>query len=613
MKIFFTGMFLLLAFTANSAFAANYNVKKDGTGNFTTIQACATAAVAGDTCLVGAGVYDERVIVANSGTADARIVFKSASTPPAKVRGFTVNKNYITIEGFELTAIGMSYDTEYHGAIVVSGGTGTKILNNFIHDTKDNCIGHGNLSFLEISSNTLDKCGVATAIIGRPGGPYSIQENVSDKIKVKLNNTISYTITLSPTASGTTKTAAQICADIKKVTYQPGIIPWTNTVDCSGLGADGRIHMYPYIRGPNTSVVLESISNNAYTALGLTMGAEVEIGHNSAIANLVPISNNILVQNNRISRVSDYFLPSGEKFVFRNNVMGPSDPANTIHIDGVQSNNVVNYLLIEGNRSVDNTSSDNHFFLTSANSNNWITRHNSTLRSKAGLSWGCNSCGTNTKLAHYNNTWYDTGRFLNGWNQIGFTNSINNLSRNNIWYRAVRHPGGRPYYIPTGTTPVDKDYDLVFESGDTLEDNDIFADPLFNNAFEGDISLSQNSPAIDAGGPLTTTVNAGSSSTSLVVTAAYAFQPGWAGVNPDKIAIGSVSNAALISSIDYTTNTIVLATPLSWEVGATVWLHSDSSGKRVLFGTKPDIGAFEYLSTTALPPSAPSNVRVRKD
>src|SRR5260370_3048662 len=43
--------------------ATTYAVKAGGGGNFTTIQACATAMAAGDTCTVYAGTYNEIVTV----------------------------------------------------------------------------------------------------------------------------------------------------------------------------------------------------------------------------------------------------------------------------------------------------------------------------------------------------------------------------------------------------------------------------------------------------------------------------------------------------------------------------------------------------------------------
>src|SRR5271157_5551811 len=55
---------LLLAVSAN---AANLTVKSDGGGNYTTIQACANAMSAGDTCTVYAGTYNENVTVSSGG------------------------------------------------------------------------------------------------------------------------------------------------------------------------------------------------------------------------------------------------------------------------------------------------------------------------------------------------------------------------------------------------------------------------------------------------------------------------------------------------------------------------------------------------------------------
>ena len=63
---------------------------------------------------------------------------------------------------------------------------------------------------------------------------------------------------------------------------------------------------------------------------------------------------------------------------------------------------------------------------------------------------------------------------------------------------------------------------------------------------------------------------------------------------PDWIAIGTVTNIVKISSIDYMTNTIVLASPMTWADKAKIWLYNDSSGRRVLNGAAPDAGAHEY-------------------
>jgi hypothetical protein len=66
------------------------------------------------------------------------------------------------------------------------------------------------------------------------------------------------------------------------------------------------------------------------------------------------------------------------------------------------------------------------------------------------------------------------------------------------------------------------------------------------------------------------------------------------GIQPDWIAVGQVDNVVQISSINYSTNTITLASPISRSDGDPVWLYRDSSGRRVLYGSAPDVGAHEY-------------------
>jgi hypothetical protein len=116
------------------------------------------------------------------------------------------------------------------------------------------------------------------------------------------------------------------------------------------------------------------------------------------------------------------------------------------------------------------------------------------------------------------------------------------------------------------------------------------------------LSLQADSPVIDNAGPLTQASTAGSSSTTLVVDDAKYFQDGtWgsdlarAALHADWIAIGTVSNVASIAAINYAANSITLAAPMTWDAGAPIWLYRDSSGRVVLHGSAPDLGAFEYL------------------
>ena len=122
-------------------------------------------------------------------------------------------------------------------------------------------------------------------------------------------------------------------------------------------------------------------------------------------------------------------------------------------------------------------------------------------------------------------------------------------------------------------------------------------------------ALQSDSPAKDiAGGGNLTTAHGSSSdhdTTHLHVNDAKYFQPGWGkwssggpSIAADTIAVGTVGNTVLISSIDYTTNIITLAAPISWSDGASVWLYRNSSGTQVLYGSAPDYGANEFNPAT---------------
>src|SRR5271157_838665 len=116
--------------------ATTYTVKAGGGGNFTTIQACANAAVAGDTCIVFAGTYPEYVSVPTSGTAGNPITFEVNSGDSASMQGFSISsKNYITIgggsasTGFEITDQTLSYN----GCVYLSSTNHVTIQYNYIH------------------------------------------------------------------------------------------------------------------------------------------------------------------------------------------------------------------------------------------------------------------------------------------------------------------------------------------------------------------------------------------------------------------------------------------------------------------------------------------------
>lgn len=68
------------------------------TRTYTTIQACANVAVAGDTCLIDPGTYDLEVYTVNAGTANARITYM-ANNGTVTLPAFRIQDEYITLSG----------------------------------------------------------------------------------------------------------------------------------------------------------------------------------------------------------------------------------------------------------------------------------------------------------------------------------------------------------------------------------------------------------------------------------------------------------------------------------------------------------------------------------
>jgi hypothetical protein len=155
--------------------------------------------------------------------------------------------------------------------------------------------------------------------------------------------------------------------------------------------------------------------------------------------------------------------------------------------------------------------------------------------------------------------------------------------------------------------------------------SDVSGDPKFVNATSSpgspsdttypDLNLQAGSPAIDRGTYLTNVAvaDSGAGSSILVDEAGY-FQDGsWTPqgtLEGDWIAVGTVTNVAQIMSINYSTGTITLSQSINRSDGDPVWLYKKSDGIRVLYGSAPDAGAYEFPREAAKP-TAPKNLRIK--
>lgn len=335
------------------------------------------------------------------------------------------------------------------------------------------------------------------------------------------------------------------------------------------------------------------------------------------------------VADSDIQLVDDYMNMWGSTTCNKNVVRGNfwheslrSETANgAVHIDGLQSYCSAGWTftctLLEGNRHINDPDADIHTFLITPNTgcggvgsflDTIIIRHNET-RNIGSVFLGTNSTG-DSNVEIYNNT----SRVNNVTNPtFGSTAQVvdNSSLLNNIFEDAV------------GATAVSKTGYIIDGAGNTTNYNwwwmttgsvtwaspagDEANGPAFRNVnpqfvSSTDSNLQAGSGAVDAGRHLTTVhVDDTGTGTTLVLTDAHSFQDGWAGVNPDWIAIGTVTNAVQIAAggINYSTNTVTLANSIPRSDGQSVWLYKNSKGIQVLWGSAPDLGAYERGGQTA--------------
>jgi hypothetical protein len=267
--------------------------------------------------------------------------------------------------------------------------------------------------------------------------------------------------------------------------------------------------------------------------------------------------------------------------------------------------------------------------------------------------FGCDGPGINLKHYGkedgernriYNNTIYNNGRFTGthsdskvGPIKAGFqkysSNSINNIVKNNIIYDH-RHD-----FSCSGWGCSFSDWTIENNLCDAETNNTncggatcttsgctaLTGNPFASGATDmtdmmsttnPTLELSSDSQAIDGGTYLTQADGSGSNSITLIVDDSLYFQCGsqcsttpigssLSNVQADWIAIGTVGNVVQISDINHSTNTITLASAMTWSDNANIWLYKKSDSEIVLHGSAPDFGAHEYSA-----PSAPKNLRI---
>jgi len=161
-------------------------------------------------------------------------------------------------------------------------------------------------------------------------------------------------------------------------------------------------------------------------------------------------------------------------------------------------------------------------------------------------------------------------------------------------YNCYYKPNGVEY-VSYGNIRVHRDdvngwYGGMYDVHSLVGVDPQMVDPTISAGRDG-FRLQPTSPAVDAGGPLTTTVGAGSGTIVPVEDAKY-FCNGLGLIEGDMIRIGSNPPVRVLArDIDASPNLLMVDTSVSWSDGD--WVNLDYNG------SGPDIGAFESDAATA--------------
>lgn len=354
--------------------------------------------------------------------------------------------------------------------------------------------------------------------------------------------------------------------------------------------------------------------------------------------NIIILGNSNLVEYNTVLKGLDRSHAFGTGNVVRNNYWGYTDtllnPNTTVypnHNDGLQSFQgtfPLIQLLYERNYDTDNTDSvghtNAHGFLVQdqvgTNGFTWyILRFNMLIR----VGGGAYELQNVSRTYVYNSTYIaiQNGSLTTFNTAAGYTYpstyspATSDLAdvRNTTWdycpHCLDSHGIISSQYLPTNFTSA---ANHGFNSGanqvglpaGASPANLAQTDPLFTNPTNGvdDYTLQAGSPLIGAGAPITNAIGSASGSTSLTVVDAHRLFDGWGIADGDIIKIGSGSFVQ-ISSINYGTGVVTLASPSSWNDGDPVFVKGSED-----VGALPSSFATPFSITNTTPVSIPAGL-----
>ncbi len=571
---------------------------------FLTIAKVNTVLSAGDTVLVRGGTYNESIAPINSGAAGAKITYQGFNGEMPFVLGDGGNnptkvndRSYIVVDGFDLSTPNLTY-----GAAVIFRGSNNELRNSVIdnpavvpgmpestgvspHDSVGLAVGKSKFNLLENTTVTGWWLGITAG------------DNAEDLIvrNSVIAGNVHNQITIGPRPGmGTINDPNPL-----RLLFEDNIIGGSLTSD--GIQTDasgpGVVNMRGIIIRGNTFYFLGE------NALDFKSGGDIVVENNIFVASLGDNDGNGVrstSSGNTTERLQGAIAKGTNQgsgpVIIRNNVFYDNL---TGFASAAEDWKAYNNTFVANNRDafgwdssfVDSTPPDNFLgfrvnFSDSLYMNNIVVDQND-----AEVSIGNLNSGVPITI---NNNLYDnvsgSPTFINDSSTMNFsqwqaylatfTNSTgreqDSLVADPLFVNVPRSASTFPFFNYTEAVVGDPVYAPVLTFDDLA------------TWFPYDFSLQAGSPAIDAGGFLTNTTNAGNNSTTLQVGDSRLFTDGFgiAGEG-DTIQIGS-ETPVLITSINYATNTLTLAEARTWSNGANVGFPYS--------GSAPDIGAFEFTA-----------------
>lgn len=178
---------------------------------------------------------------------------------------------------------------------------------------------------------------------------------------------------------------------------------------------------------------------------------------------------------------------------------------------------------------------------------------------------GCDVVDFRNNTFPYNQNMRDSGGIIINSNRTNFTSAANHSY----------NPSGQQVVLPTGASPANLSQTApLFTDGDGTAGND-------------DYTLTSSSPLRGAGAYITLANGSGSNTTTLIVDDAQRLFDGWDIADADFITIGEGAEVQ-ITSIDYDTDTVTLASARTWSDNDEVYVRGTT-----------DVGALPYGAATA--------------